>query len=110
MMATYRSKPYIQALEQAYLDNLPYFQEITESLWGYWGETPKTWMGECLKKARTYLITCDNKQKNKRQYKDYKRFFKNQLLLRFQWERPQEYKTYITNQQEKQYYKRKESE
>lgn len=100
---------YLDNFDKQVGSNLEYLHSIAYELWGYKGDAPRDWVQSCIKKAKAYLVSMDNKYpKSNRYYKDYKKFMAKQLMMRYEWDKPQELKTYISNDKEQKYYKRKE--
>ena len=98
---------YIQEFNQVIADNPQYFKSITEALFEYWGDAPKKWLLSKIKDARVYLIKNEGLNPKGKPYVNFKMFMANQLTMKYDWERPQDLKTYISNEKEIQHYKGK---
>ena len=97
---------YIRKFNQVIESNPAYLKRIVENRWGYFGKQPEEWLKEQIKKARGWLLA--NEKKGKR-YKDHKKFMGNWLNRSYDFERPQDLKTYIDNKQEQSHYNKKRS-
>lgn len=95
---------YIDRFNRFVSKNHVYIKRIVENRWGYWGKQPRDWAIESIKKARGWLIA-NPKRGNK--YTDWGRFLGNWMNRGYNFERPQDVKTYISNEQEINHYKEK---
>ena len=82
-------------------ENPVYIEQVVENRWDYFGKQPKEWMDNELKRMRGWLMGTS------KDYKRWDRFICGWLNRSYDWERPQDLKTYISNEKEIQHYKGK---
>lgn len=95
---------YIDKYNEFVEENPAYLKRIVENRWGYMGRQPQKWLDNEVVRIRGWLLA---NPKKGNAYKDWGRFIGNWLNRNYDWQQPQEPKTYMSNTEEQKHYQDK---